>query len=169
MKKSRKYRWISLVLATFLLLQLFGCGTSDISFPADDDGGFDSSTESTTGTSTISVLESTGTTATTTATTTTDKITTKTDTQWKFYQVVSVKEDGIVVDMYKNGYIYVKLTDSSLKIRQLETVAMEFAESDLIPTSGTFQNFDGRELHYSYVLEKPKSIRLTTAGEPTFG
>ncbi len=93
------------------------------------------------------------------------------DTERQFCRVVCLEEDGIIVSIEYIGYVYVKNVNANLEIRELNTVVMEFSETDLTPANGTFLNFDGRELNYSYILENPKSIRLADpeAGEPTFG
>jgi hypothetical protein len=93
------------------------------------------------------------------------------DVQKKSCRVVCLQEDGIIVDIEYVGYVYVKNVNTDLEISTLNTVVMVFSESDLNPASGTFLNFDGRELNYSYILENPKSIRLADpdSGEPTFG
>ena len=93
------------------------------------------------------------------------------DTERKSCRVVCLEEDGIIVDIEYIGYVYVKNVNTNQEIRIFDTVVMEFSESDLTPANGTFHNFDGRELNYSYMLENPKSIRLADpdSGEPTFG
>lgn len=93
------------------------------------------------------------------------------DIQKKSCRVVCLQEDGMIVDIEQLGYVYVKNVNANLAIRTLNTVIIEFSEHDLKPVSGTFLNFDGRELSYSYILETPNSIRLAdpAAGEPTFG
>ena len=95
----------------------------------------------------------------------------KSNTDGTFCRVVCLEGDGLIVDVENVGYVYVKHIDSNLIIEPSDTVVIVFSENDLKSESGPFQNFDGRELSYSYILETPKSIRLadTSAGEPTFG
>ncbi len=86
-------------------------------------------------------------------------------------RVESVTEDGIIVRIpaLDQEYIYVKNVNNDLQIKPFHTVFMEFEESDLKAESGTFWDISGREQTYSYVLESPKSIRLPSPGEPTYG
>ena len=91
------------------------------------------------------------------------------DTKSEFCRVLCLMDDGIVVWIENVEHVYVKHVDASLEIEPLDTVVMEFSESDLESANGTFTDFFGRELSYTYILETPKSIRHTTAEEPTFG
>lgn len=93
------------------------------------------------------------------------------ETQTASCRVQCVTEDGLIVWIEHTGYVYVKNVSTGLDIQTLDTVVMEFSESDLEAADGTFLNFDGNELRYSYILEKPSSIRLAdpSSGEPTFG
>ena len=91
------------------------------------------------------------------------------DAEEKFCRVVSLKEDGIVVEIGYIGYVYVKHIRSDMNIKELNTVVIKFSGDDLIAANGTFINFDGKEMSYSYILEEPESIRFTITGEPTFG
>ena len=86
-------------------------------------------------------------------------------------RVVCVTEEGIIVQIPALGedYIYVKNVNDDLQIKSLNTVYMEFEESDLKAESETFVDVFGKEQTYSYILENPKSIRLASPGEPTFG
>ncbi len=93
---------------------------------------------------------------------------TKTETQGEFCRVVCKKEDGIVVWVGKYEHIYVKNVDTGLEIKPLQTVVIDFSEEDLEKANGTFTDSFGDEQTYSYILENPKSIRHTTAEEPTF-
>ena len=102
-------------------------------------------------------------------TTTEFKEITKTETQGEFCRVLCLKDDGIVVWAGEYDYIYVKNADKSLDIKTLQTVVIDFSESDLTEANGTFIDFSGAELCYSYILENPESIRHTTSEEPTFG
>ena len=92
-------------------------------------------------------------------------------TQGEFCRVVSVREDGIVVEIENVGVVYVKNLPTDLKIEALDTVVMEFSETDLKPESGKFVDAFGEEQSYAFILEIPQSIRLANpeAGEPTFG
>lgn len=90
-------------------------------------------------------------------------------TQGNFCRVLCLLDDGIVVWIENIGHVYVKHVDAALEIKPLNTVVMEFSESDLQSASGKFTDFFGKEQSYSYILESPKSIRHTTEGEPTFG
>ena len=91
------------------------------------------------------------------------------NTQGNFCRVLCLLDDGIVVWIENIGHVYVKHVDAALEIKPLNTVVMEFSESDLQSASGKFTDCFGKEQSYSYILESPKSIRHTTAGEPTFG
>jgi hypothetical protein len=86
-------------------------------------------------------------------------------------RVEGLTEDGIIVRIPDSdlGYVYVKHVNADLQIGSLDTVYMEFEESDLKAESGTFVDVFGKEQTYSYILENPKSIRLASPGEPTFG
>lgn len=93
-------------------------------------------------------------------------------------QVMSLEEDGMIVYMpdikdgegnYTAQYVYVKTAKIDPEIRTLHTVIIEFSESDLKPESGSFIDAFDYERSYSYILEKPKSLRLTEPGEPTYG
>ena len=94
---------------------------------------------------------------------------TESDTQSEFCRVLCLKDDGIVVWIENIGNIYVKQVDASLKITPLDTVVMEFSESDLASATGIFTDAFGEEQSYLYILETPESIRYTTEEEPTFG
>ena len=91
--------------------------------------------------------------------------------QGKFCRVVAVQEKGIVVEIEAVGVVYVKNIPADLKIEALDTVVMEFSETDLQLESGKFVDAFGEEQNYSYILETPQSIRLAdpSADEPTFG
>lgn len=91
------------------------------------------------------------------------------DTQGEFCRVLCQIDDGIVVWIENIGHVYIEHVDAALEIEPLDTVVMEFSESDLELTNGTFTDPFGEELRYSYILETPKSIRHTTEEEPTFG
>lgn len=91
------------------------------------------------------------------------------NTQSKFCRVLCLTDDGNIVWIEGIEHVYVKNVDTALKIAPLDTVVMEFSESDLETASEKFTDHFGEELSYSYILEDPKSIRLTTAEEPTFG
>lgn len=174
MEKTSLRSFLSLVVSAALLLALFGCKASETSSPESSDSRLGNSNESaltTTGTATTttsSTTEMETTTSTTPATTTTNTSTT-TNIYEKPYRVVCAQEDGIVIDLYDSGFIFVKLDNANFEIGPLKTVVMVFSKSDLIPADGTFLSFTGEKLHYSYILENPKSIRLASEGEPTFG
>ena len=102
-------------------------------------------------------------------TTTEFKEITKTETQGEFCRVLCLKDDGIVVWAGEYEHIYVKNIDVALYIKPLQTVVIDFSESDLQKAKGTFTDSFGDEQTYSYILERPKSIRHTTSEEPTFG
>ena len=91
------------------------------------------------------------------------------DAQGTFCRVLCVKDGSIVVWIENIGNVYVEQVDSSLKVEPLDTVVMEFSESDLTAAAGKFTDAFGEEQSYSYVLKAPKSIRHTTEQEPTFG
>ena len=94
---------------------------------------------------------------------------TKTETQGEFCRVLCLKEYGIIVWAGEYEHIYVKNIDVALDIKPLQTVVIDFSESDLQRAKGTFTDTFGDEQTYSYILESPKSIRHTTSEEPTFG
>lgn len=94
---------------------------------------------------------------------------TKTETQGEFCRVLCLKDDGIIVWAGEYEHIYVKNVDVALDIKPLQTVVIDFSESDLQRAKGTFTDTFGDEQTYSYILESPKSIRHTTSEEPTFG
>lgn len=85
--------------------------------------------------------------------------------------VLCVEDDGIVVWIENIGNVYVKYEATEPEIGRLDTVVMEFDETDLKSAAGTFLTVDEDEQTYSYILENPKSIRLAdpAKGEPTFG
>ncbi len=89
--------------------------------------------------------------------------------QSEFCRVLCLLDDGMVVWIENVGHVYVKHVDTALEIEPLDTVVMEFSESDLESANGKFIDFFGEELSYSYIIENPKSIRHTTEEEPTFG
>lgn len=99
------------------------------------------------------------------------------DAPYTFCQVACLQEDGIIVDMVDAkdaegkylGYVYIKNISKQLEIMPLDTVVLEYDLSDLTPADVAFVDFWGESRVYSYVLENPKSIRLTTPGEPTYG
>ncbi len=93
----------------------------------------------------------------------------KVDKKGEFCRVLCLKDDGIVVWIENIGHVYVKHVDAALEIEPLDTVVMEFSKRDLQSANEKFTDFSGEELSYSYILEKPKSIRYTTDEEPTFG
>ena len=78
-------------------------------------------------------------------------------------------DEGFVVWIEDIGNVYIAQFTDGVKITPLGTVVMEFHESDLVSERGTFIDCFGEEQEYSYILEKPKSIRLPTENEPTFG
>ena len=92
-----------------------------------------------------------------------------TEIQGEFCRVVCLKDDGIIVWAGEYEHIYVKNVDVALDIKPLQTVVIDFSESDLQKAKGTFTDTFGDEQTYSYILESPKSIRHTTSEEPTFG
>lgn len=94
---------------------------------------------------------------------------TKTETQGEFCRVVCLKDGGIIVWAGEYEHIYVKNVDVALDIKPLQTVVIDFSESDLQKVNGAFKDTFGDEQTYSYILESPKSIRHTTSEEPTFG
>ncbi|MBR2417784.1 MAG: hypothetical protein IKB12_04045 [Clostridia bacterium] len=94
---------------------------------------------------------------------------TNAEAQGEFCRVVCKKDDGIVVWTEEYEHIYVKNVDISLEIKPLQTVVIDFSEKDLEKANGTFTDSFGDEQTYSYILKNPKSIRNTTAEEPTFG
>ena len=92
-----------------------------------------------------------------------------TEIQGELCRVMSVQDDGIIVWAGEYEHIYVKNVDVALDIKPLQTVVIDFSESDLQKANGTFTDTFGDEQTYSYILESPKSIRHTTSEEPTFG
>lgn len=94
---------------------------------------------------------------------------TKAEIQGELCRVVCLKDDGIIVWAGEYEHIYVKNVDVVLDIKPLQTVVIDFSESDLQKVNGTFTDTFGDEQTYSYILESPKSIRHTTAEEPTYG
>ncbi len=66
-------------------------------------------------------------------------------------------------------YVYVEHVDAGLEIDPLDTVVMQFSENDLKPANETFTDYFGTEKTYTYILERPVSVRYPTAEEPTFG
>lgn len=94
---------------------------------------------------------------------------TEVDNQGEFCHVLCLTDDGIIVWMEDIGHVYVKNVDTALNIEPLDTVVMEFTENDLKSASGQFIDYFGEEQNYSFIIENPKSIRHTTAEEPTFG
>ena len=94
-------------------------------------------------------------------------------TQGSFCRVLCLQNDGMIVEIpdMDLGYVYVKHINADLQIDPLDTVVMEFSESDLKPANEAFVDFFGVERIYEYTLEAPISIRLadTSKGEPTFG
>ena len=84
-------------------------------------------------------------------------------------RVLCVMDDGFVVWIEDIGNVYVKQFAAGVKISPLGTVVMEFYDCDLVSDNGTFTDPFGKEQNYSYILENPKSIRLPTENEPTFG
>lgn len=94
---------------------------------------------------------------------------TNAETQGEFCRVLRLKEDGIIVWAGEYGHIYVKNVDVALDIKPLQTVVLDFSESDLQKANGTFTDSFGDEQTYSYILENPKSIRHTSSEEPTYG
>lgn len=102
-------------------------------------------------------------------TTTEFKEITKTEAQGELCRVVCLKDDGIIVWAGEYEHIYVKNVDVALDIKPLQTVVIDFSESDLQRANGTFTDTFGDEQTYSCILESPKSIRHTTSEEPTFG
>ena len=175
------------LLAAVLFLTAVGCTQERVMTDRDTvttttdavavtDGVASTTTVTTTTTTTVSVATTTtapttvtSTTMVVTTTTTVKETATTTNQTEKSYRVVGVKEDGIVVDMYSRGYVYVKLSADDPKIGLLQTAVIAFTESDLLPADGAFTDFEGQEQRYAFVLENPYSIRLPAAGEPTFG
>lgn len=94
---------------------------------------------------------------------------TNAEAQGEFCRVVCLKDDGIIVWAGEYEHIYVKNVDVALDIKPLQTVVIDFSESDLQKANGTFIDSFGDEQTYSYILEIPKSIRHTTSEEPTYG
>lgn len=86
-----------------------------------------------------------------------------------FCRVLNSEDNGIYVWAENIGHIYVKYDNIDLEISPLETVVIEFSESDLISANGQFTDYFGEEQNYLYILENPESIRYTTPEEPTFG
>ena len=88
--------------------------------------------------------------------------------QEEFCRVMCLQEDGMILWIEQLNYVYVKHVDTNMEIDPLDTVVMEFSRDDLQSADEPFIDCWGNQEHYSYILEKPKSIRLTEAGEPTF-
>ena len=91
----------------------------------------------------------------------------------EFCCVLSLQEDGIVVEIPDAdlGYVYVRYCDKALEVAPLDTVVIQFSETDLKSAYGKFTDYFGETLSYSYIIDSPHSIRLADAakGEPTFG
>lgn len=94
---------------------------------------------------------------------------TNAEAQGELCRVVCLKDDGIIVWAGEYEHIYVRNVDAALDIKPLQTVVIDFSESDLQRANGTFTDTFGDEQTYSCILESPKSIRHTTSEEPTFG
>ena len=86
-----------------------------------------------------------------------------------FCRVLCVEDSEIFIWTEYIGYVCVKNIDTALVIRPLQTVVIQFSDSDLISANGEFTDCFGEEQTYLYILENPQSVRHTTAGEPTFG
>jgi hypothetical protein len=85
-----------------------------------------------------------------------------------FCRVLNSEDNGMYVWTENFGHIYVKYGNIDLEISPLDTVVIEFSESDLISANGQFTDFFGKEQNYLYILENPQNIRYTTPEEPTF-
>ena len=86
-----------------------------------------------------------------------------------FCRVLNSEDNGMYVWTENFGHIYVKYGKIDLEISPLDTVVIEFSESDLISANDQFTDFFGKEQNYLYILENPQNIRYTTPEEPTFG
>ena len=84
-------------------------------------------------------------------------------------RVLCLNDDGIIVWIENIGNVYVKHVDGTLGIEPLDTVVMEFSKDNLEPANEKFVDYFGEEQTYSFILERPESIRHNTADEPTFG
>ena len=97
------------------------------------------------------------------------RTTTEPQSQEYFCRVMCLKENGIVVWTGDFGNIYVKNATLEPEITPLDTVVMSFAPEDFTAVSESFVDYFGDEDTYTYILERPNSIRYPTAEEPTFG
>ena len=82
------------------------------------------------------------------------------------FRVEGIKEDGMILYMGANTYLYVK---SNMKVYMFATVYMTYLDSDIKQQSGKFTDHSGKELEYTYVLENVLSIRFPVSGETTYG
>ena len=93
----------------------------------------------------------------------------KVETRSEFCRVLCVMDDGFVVWIEDIGNVYVKQFAAGVKISPLGTVVMEFSKDDLEPANEKFIDCFGEQQSYLHILENPRSIRLPTENEPTFG
>ena len=93
----------------------------------------------------------------------------KPNTSENLCRVLCLVEDDIVVWTESVGNIYVKNVNAAGEIQWLDTVVIEFAQSDLEAANGEFTDYFGEKGTYSYILETVRGIRFTNPGEPTFG
>jgi len=166
-------KWIVFALALVVVLTLAACNKHTSDAPGVTTTPTQSAPTSPTQTAptapTTAPTQSTPTTIPTTTPTTTPTAPICYTTQQpklRSFRVEGIKEDGMILHMGTNTYLYVK---SDMKVYIFDTVYMTYLDSDIKQQSGKFTDYSGKELEYTYVLENVLNIRFPESGEPTYG
>lgn len=82
-----------------------------------------------------------------------------------------VDSNGFVADIGDIGKVYIEYPNAKEQIELFDTVVLEYYESKLTETDGTYIGVAGGTETYSYTLKSPKSLRVAdpSKGEPVFG
>ena len=84
--------------------------------------------------------------------------------------VLHVKPDGFVAYINDIGEVYIQYPNALNQIEKFDTVIIEYYETNLIKTDGTYMDVSGERASYSYKIANPKSVRVAdpSNGDPVF-
>ena len=84
--------------------------------------------------------------------------------------VLHVKSNGFVANINDVGTVYIEYPNDLNQIEIFDTVIIEYYETNLIKTNGTYIDVSGERASYSYKIANPKSVRVAdpSDGEPVF-
>ena len=84
--------------------------------------------------------------------------------------VLHVKPDGFVAYINDIEEVYIQYPNALNQIEKFDTVIIEYYETNLIKTDGTYMDVSGERASYSYKIANPKSVRVAdpSNGDPVF-